>query len=332
MRLLTTLLQPLISLIQWCVGLVCLVVGLSILATIPVLQFVSLGYLLDCSARVARRGQFFGLLPGVRTAARIGIGLLASWLLVQPLRLVIELGYSARLIREDGQLPPGWKFLITVVRLLTFVHLTWAWVRGARIRDFAWPAPKRLIRYIGTGIGYQEIGDRLWNFLVDLRLHFYFWLGLRGFVVALSWLFLPISIMVVGTRLSEAAALPVELISGLALAAILLYLPFLQINFAIDNSLRSGFDLRRVRQQFDRAPIALWIGLLATLALALPLYVLKAELVPREALWLPSIVFIVSILPARLLVGWALGRSRRQEKKGTCCFVGARDWRRYRSC
>jgi len=138
--------------------------------------------------------------------------------------------------------------------------------------------------------------------------------------VALSWLFLPISIMVVGTRLSEAAALPVELISGLALAAILLYLPFLQINFAIDNSLRSGFDLRRVRQQFDRAPIALWIGLLATLALALPLYVLKAELVPREAIWLPSIVFIVSILPARLLVGWALGRSRRQEKKRHLLF------------
>ena len=47
-----------------------------------------------------------------------------------------------------------------------------------------------------------------------------------------------------------------------------------------------------------------------TLLFALPLYLLKIEMVPREAAWLPSLVFIAFIFPARLLTGWALARAR----------------------
>jgi hypothetical protein len=39
------------------------------------------------------------------------------------------------------------------------------------------------------------------------------------------------------------------------------------------------------------------------------LYLLKIEMVPREAAWLPSLVFLAFIFPARLLTGWALGRA-----------------------
>ncbi len=46
-----------------------------------------------------------------------------------------------------------------------------------------------------------------------------------------------------------------------------------------------------------------------TLLFALPLYLLKIEMVPREAAWLPSLVFIAFIFPARLLTGWAMGRA-----------------------
>ena len=44
----------------------------------------------------------------------------------------------------------------------------------------------------------------------------------------------------------------------------------------------------------------------------MPLYLLKIEIIPREAAWLPSLVFIVFIFPARLLTGWALGRAGRR--------------------
>ncbi len=49
-----------------------------------------------------------------------------------------------------------------------------------------------------------------------------------------------------------------------------------------------------------------------TLLFALPLYLLKIEMVPREATWLPGLVFIAFIFPARLLTGWALGRAGRR--------------------
>ena len=46
---------------------------------------------------------------------------------------------------------------------------------------------------------------------------------------------------------------------------------------------------------------------------ALPLYLLKLELTPREVLILPSLVFVVFSWPARVLCGWAVGRAQRQE-------------------
>ena len=91
------------------------------------------------------------------------------------------------------------------------------------------------------------------------------------------------------------------------------FVAVLQANFAKSRGWRDGFAVANVRQQFTRAPIAFLIGLVATLALALPLYALKAELLPREAAWLPSIVFVLSIWPARLLVGWAIYRADRRD-------------------
>jgi hypothetical protein len=69
------------------------------------------------------------------------------------------------------------------------------------------------------------------------------------------------------------------------------------------------FEVRMLRRLFARAPLAFVLALSFTLALALPLYLLKIEIVPREAAWLPSLLFVVSIFPARLLTGWALARA-----------------------
>jgi hypothetical protein len=46
---------------------------------------------------------------------------------------------------------------------------------------------------------------------------------------------------------------------------------------------------------------------------AIPLYLLKIEMVPREAAWLPALVFVAFLAPARLLSGWAYARSSRRE-------------------
>jgi hypothetical protein len=73
----------------WVFGLVSLVLGLSILASLPILQFLSLGYLLDSSARVARSGRLRDGFIGVRLAGRIGESALRVCISMIPLCLAL---------------------------------------------------------------------------------------------------------------------------------------------------------------------------------------------------------------------------------------------------
>jgi hypothetical protein len=82
---------------------------------------------------------------------------------------------------------------------------------------------------------------------------------------------------------------------------------------ARDNRFRAAFELRQVRAEFARAPWAFSFALVIAVLLALPLYLLKIEVVPGEAAWLPGLVFITFIFPARLLAGWALARAGRRD-------------------
>jgi hypothetical protein len=40
---------------------------------------------------------------------------------------------------------------------------------------------------------------------------------------------------------------------------------------------------------------------------------LKIELPPREIAWLPSLVFVLFMFPARLATGWAVSRAQRRQ-------------------
>ena len=51
---------------------------------------------------------------------------------------------------------------------------------------------------------------------------------------------------------------------------------------------------------------------------SIPLYLLKIEMIPREAAWLPSVVFVIFLAPARLLTGWAYAQSGRGELPRGC--------------
>jgi hypothetical protein len=146
---------------------------------------------------------------------------------------------------------------------------------------------------------------------MSLQLQYYFWLGFRGFVGAMAWLVVPVTLIAIG-RLNNPVAPFVGFFGAFLLAIVLLYLPFLQMRLAKTNRLSAVFGLRAVRTDFKRAPWASAFALIITLLFAIPLYLLKIEIVPREAEWLPSLVFIIFIFPARLLTGWALGRAGRR--------------------
>lgn len=300
---------------EWCFGLLSMLVILAVLSTVPILQFLSLGYLLEASGRIARSGRLRDGFVGIRQAARIGSIVLGTWLCLLPVRLVASLAYDAHLADPGGVLARRWGLAALVLTSLAVGHVVWAWMRGGKLRHFLWPAPIKLVRRLWQGGLYAQARDATWDFAARLRLPHYFWLGVRGFAGGVAWLFVPLLLYAAATLLPEGPGPALlSLVGGVLLAMVLLYLPFLQAHFAAEQRMVALFDLATVRRQFRRAPIAFWFALLITLLFALPLYLLKIELVQREVAWIPSLVFVAFIWPARLLTGWAVGRARKREK------------------
>ncbi len=295
---------------EWAFGVVALVLGLAILAAVPIVQFLSLGYLLESCGRVARSGRLRDGLIGVRRAARVGGLVLGAWLVLLPPRLVASLAGSAELIDPGGPVARRWRVGLLVLTALLAVHLVAACARGGKLRFFLWPFgnPSWLARRLGRGGLYTSCRDATWDFVVALRLPAYFRLGLVGFLGTLAWLVVPATLLALGRRAPAAG-----LLGALILGLIAPTLPFLQARYAAEGRARALWEVRAVRDRFRRAPWAFAAGSFATLLAAVPLYLLKIEMIPREAAWLPTLVFVAFLFPARLLVGWAYARSDRRD-------------------
>jgi len=295
--------------LEWIFGCVCLILGLSLLAALPGVQFFSLGYLLEASARVARTGKLSAGLIGVRTAARLGGAVLGIWLVLLPLRFAASMEQSAALIDAESQVTKNWNLVAVGLLVVTVAHLGVACLRGGRLRHFLLPRmnPRKYVRRLRRGGFYARSVDRLWEFLVGLRLWHYGWLGLRGYVGGLAWLFVPVALLSQGGTHSLLGWL-----GAILLVLVVPLVPFLQTELALQNRLRAMFAPRAVREVLRRGPLVCGLALVATVVLALPLYLLKIETIPREAVWLPSLVFVMFMLPARLLVGWAYGAAGRR--------------------
>ena len=299
--------------IDWIFGLAALVGALAAFSVIPLLNFLSLGYLLHVSGTVAKTGRLRDGFIGVRKASALGSAVAGIWLVLWPARLIAQVWRDADLIAPGSPTANLWRVILIGASLLTLAHIAWAFVRGGRLWHFLWPAPLRLLRWLRSPDKSVAGVSRLGVWLVELRLPFYFWLGLRGFVGALAWLIVPVGLLLVATQLPTGGALLVSLPSLLLLTVVAVHLPFLQAHFAETGRFAALFEWREDRSRFRRAPLAFWIALLVTLLFAIPLYLLKIELTPKELAWAPSVLFVILIFPARLLTGWATNRSLRRD-------------------
>jgi len=309
------------SLLDWLFGLVAILGGLAILAAVPVLNFLSLGYLLECGGRIARTGRFRDGFVGIRKASVIGSIAVCTWIILVPVRLVSDLWRDAQLIDPEGSRTIFMGWVLGIVSGLALFHISWASYRGGRLQHFLWPAPIRFFRWLfGEKGKYRQIRDRTVDGVLALRLPYFFWLGARGFVGGVAWLFLPVAVLVTAAQLPEGPSLLLSLVGIAMLMFVVLYLPFLQVHFARTGRFKALFEVGEVRQLFRRAPLVFWLALLITLLFALPLYLLKIELTPQDLAWLPALFFVVSILPARLLTGWAMSRALRREQPSNILF------------
>jgi hypothetical protein len=309
--------RGLLSALDWVLGALALWGLLAFCSVIPVLNFLSLGYLMEASARVGRGGRCRDGFIGVRKATVLGTMVAGVWLVTWPVKLVAVMWRDAELIQPGGAVARGWYLAVWVLLALTFVHVLWACARGGKLIYFLWPRPFMLWRWLREGQQWQQMQASATNYVLGLRLPHYLWLGLLGFVGASLWLIVPVGLLLVATRLPDGGAIVVSLLGSVLLFWVALHLPFLQARLAVTGDWAAVLHYKEVRRMFGRAPWAFWLALLVTLLLALPLYLLKIELTPKELAWAPSLLFVVLIFPARVLTGWALARAgRRKEPRG----------------
>ena len=102
--------------IGWCFGLVCLIAGLAVVAAIPLVNLVGLGYLLFACGHIASTGRFRDGFVGVRRAGRLGGAILGVWLVLWPARMLASLRDSAMVVSPE-------KAGFWIVALLSLIHI-----------------------------------------------------------------------------------------------------------------------------------------------------------------------------------------------------------------
>ena len=300
--------------VDWLFGLAAMMGALAVLAALPLFQFLSLGYMLESAARVARSGRIRDGFIGIRTASKVGKAVSAIWILLLPLRYLSDVAFAAQIINPDGRNAAILRFWALILTILVGCHIVFALARGGRIRHFLWPFNfLGVYREIRKGKAYSRARDTTLFQISALRLPYYFWLGIRGFAGAFLWLVIPISLLAFGQAKTPIAPI-FGFLGAFLLAIVVLHLPLLQTRMAVENRFRTVLDFWGARRAYTRAPWACSFALILTLAFALPLYLLKIEVIPQEALWLPTLFFILFIFPARLITGWAVGRTLKREK------------------
>ena len=299
-------------------GLVAILLGLAVLSAIPILHFFSLGYLLEASARIARSGRIRDGFVGLRPAARFGKIIVAAWIIFLPIRLLHSYWRDANIIDAGSQTAAGLRIALVAAATLAVATIAWAVLRGGKFRHFLWAAPIRFLRWLGepkfSGNGWSQKFSRL-DFSAAVRLADYFKLGFFGFLGGALWLMIPVLILFGAAQLpKQGLSFFVSLIGGVLLGFVVLYLPVIQTRYAVYRRFGEFANWPGARRSFKKAPLALWVSLFVTVLFALPLYILKIELAPREVAWIPNLVFVVFMFPARLLLGWFMSRSLHREK------------------
>lgn len=312
-------------------GCVVLVLLVAMLAAVPVLNLVALGWMLEAEGRVARSGRLRDGLPWLGVVPRLGAAAIGIWAWLVVIRLVAAAADDAALVDPGSPRAAAWSWARVIVTVTVGLHLAVALAAGPSLGSFI--RPVRNVRRVAAALrqgtlwrGAAAALDRLFHVLDPLAT---LWLGLGGFVGGLAWVVGP-TLLFAATRLSDRPWAPlVSLLGGLLLAAVLMWVPFLQARYAATGRSVAFLELGVVREWFRRAPLAMLAALVALHGLTLPLVLLKVAVPPRDAIWLLTPAFVALILPGRLAVGWAAARAAARPQRAwlaTRVLAGVVGW------
>lgn len=295
-------------------GIVSLILMLAVIAAIPVVNFLALGYLLEVEGRVARTGKLRNAFLLLDVAPRFGSIVLGIWLWVIPLRLIATMRGDVAFLDPGGNAERLLNAFAPFFAALVAAHLCLALARGGSLSCFF--RPIKNIRWLmnrwhsGDYMAHATAGVQ--DILLRLRLRHHFWLGVRGFTGAAIWLVIPTALFA-QARPDRGITILLSIVGGIGLVVVFSWLPFLQARFAMTGEWRDMFDRKAIKQLYRRTPLAWFLATATVFVMALPLYLPKVYLLPSDAMWLVTIVFIVTIYPARVLTGWVVYRATHRE-------------------
>ena len=120
-------------------GIFSVIFLLAVTANIPIVQFLSFGYLLEVTGRLARRQPLSSAMIGLSKASKLGGIVLGTWLLLWPLRLISNFWFEAYLIDPASNQTMFWRIFQIVAIVLVVSHIGAAWLCGGKLRYFFWP-------------------------------------------------------------------------------------------------------------------------------------------------------------------------------------------------
>ena len=306
-------------LIHMAFGTVCLVLMLAVLAAIPGLNLLTLGYMLDGQKRVALSGRLREGFPLMSLAPRLGCVAFFVLLFLLPIRILATQCNAALIVRHGTAVSSESLLMgLTILKTLTAGHLILAIACGGSASCFVRPIRnlRWLLRELRAGRYVSTVDKWAGEAMLILRPWYHFVLGLKSVVGAFLWLLMPTALLVAYSapgRVSPGFAV-LSFLGGLCMIFVAAWLPALQVHQAVEGKFRAIFQLRAARHVIRNAPISWLITSVVLYAMTLPLYLAKIRLLPSDAFLVLTPIFVLATYPSRILIAWACHRGINREK------------------
>lgn len=292
------------------IGSLCLILVLAVLAAIPGLNILTLGYLVEPQRRVAISGKLRDGFPLLRIASRLGTLVFFTLLFCLPLRIQATRLNDAMVIL--GPMHPRTLQIQTVLTVMQWgigLHVLLSIVNGSTAACFLRPLRnlKWLQKSLLTADGRKDFFEGLNAILNLLRPVQHFLIGLRAFFGAICWLIVPTSLLVAFSapeRKQPVFGL-LSVLGVLLMIPVAAWLPLLQVQQVVTGKFRSVFSVAAVRRIIRAAPLTWMMTTIVLYVMTFPLYLGKIRLPPADALLILTPFFIVLTYPARILVALA---------------------------
>lgn len=294
-------------------GTGCLILVLAIMAAIPGLNILTLGYLVDPQRRVANSGQLRDGFPLMVLAPRLGVIVFFSVVFLIPIRFqATRVSDAAVILGETHTRVMQMAFNLQVLQVVIATHLMLAIARGGTLGCFLRPIRNVLwfVRTASSSKGRKEMSTGIEQVLQIVRPIEHFVIGLKAFFGAVLWLLIPAGLLVAYSAPGRTHPLfgVLSFVGVVLMIPVTAWLPMLQVHQAVTGSFREIFSISAARRIIRDAPLSWMLTTVLMYVMTFPLYLAKIRLLPADAMLVITPFFIILTYPARILVAWAYHR------------------------